>query len=415
MRPWNRRLNDLNHLLNSCQKSYFDPELFRRNINQFLQTARTVTFLIQSNKTDIPDFEDWYIKNVQNPWKDDLLMVWAKDSRNTIEKQGDLELYSTMRASLIYSYLEENDVSLECGREELVSANLKRLVRMAQKKLPSAISDSALVKVERRWVTRTLPDMELLNAIKYVYAQHYAVCVDLELHMGDQELASARAIADAAPPDQIIGQITYVKLRGLGEYRLNSELLKIDRKWQPPSEVAEALDKVGDGLGKPNSLSTALDVYSSIAKATFEHYGNHVPMLFLFDNNWNLVFQCSTLPEDQADKFIFWRSTAIRAIETNAFGAVWIGESWKRRTYAKDERPVRSFPVVGESLHVTAFDHTGVVKQRSWEIRRDSKGTGTLHADPVGDSLLAEAEVFYLIPLRRAFGVLDASAHVLHS
>lgn len=42
-KPWERRLKDLSHLLKCCIDTYFDPELFRLNLNQFLQTARTVT------------------------------------------------------------------------------------------------------------------------------------------------------------------------------------------------------------------------------------------------------------------------------------------------------------------------------------------------------------------------------------
>jgi len=53
-KPWERRLKDLSHLLKCCIDTYFDPELFRLNLNQFLQTARTVTFIIQKNKK--PDY-----------------------------------------------------------------------------------------------------------------------------------------------------------------------------------------------------------------------------------------------------------------------------------------------------------------------------------------------------------------------
>ena len=52
-KPWERRLKDLSHLLKCCIDTYFDPELFRLNLNQFLQTARTVTFIIQKNKNQI--------------------------------------------------------------------------------------------------------------------------------------------------------------------------------------------------------------------------------------------------------------------------------------------------------------------------------------------------------------------------
>jgi len=41
MKAWERRLKDLSHILVNCEKTYFEPELFRMNLNQFLQTART--------------------------------------------------------------------------------------------------------------------------------------------------------------------------------------------------------------------------------------------------------------------------------------------------------------------------------------------------------------------------------------
>jgi len=56
--PWERRLGDLAHILESCGSSYFDPDRFRRNTNQFLQTSRTITFIIQKNKSEIPDLDN---------------------------------------------------------------------------------------------------------------------------------------------------------------------------------------------------------------------------------------------------------------------------------------------------------------------------------------------------------------------
>ena len=87
MRPWERRLRDLAQLLRNCGETYFSPDLFRQNTNQFLQTSRTVTFIIQKNKADTPGFEAWYKTNVLQPWSNDPVMSWAKDARNVIEKR----------------------------------------------------------------------------------------------------------------------------------------------------------------------------------------------------------------------------------------------------------------------------------------------------------------------------------------
>ena len=182
-KPWERRLKDLAHLLNSCASTYFEPELFRLNLNQFLQTARTVTFIIQKNKRDITEYDTWYPLNVIDKWKNDPLMTWAKNSRNTIEKQGDLEMYSDAKATLLFSYIEEQDIEV-ITKEQLLGINIKRLVRLAQKKLPSGTLDAAVIKSERRWVANTLKDFELLSALTIIYSRMYDCCKSLGLHLG---------------------------------------------------------------------------------------------------------------------------------------------------------------------------------------------------------------------------------------
>ena len=38
-KPWERRLADLAQALANCAASYFDPDMFRRNLNHFLTTG----------------------------------------------------------------------------------------------------------------------------------------------------------------------------------------------------------------------------------------------------------------------------------------------------------------------------------------------------------------------------------------
>jgi hypothetical protein len=62
------------------------------NVNNAIQTARTITFLIQKNKATINDFDRWYAKNVLDRFGGDSIMNWLKESRNYIEKEGDLDV-----------------------------------------------------------------------------------------------------------------------------------------------------------------------------------------------------------------------------------------------------------------------------------------------------------------------------------
>lgn len=186
MLPWERRLKDLAQTLTNCERTYFDPELFRMNTNQFLQTSRTVTFLIQKHKVSIPSFDHWYTAHVLTPWLTDKVMIWAKDSRNQVEKEGDLEINSSLTVTLIFSYFDDQDFVVPCGREELVQANVKRLLRFAQRNLPTGVSDAAVVKIDRCWSANSLTDWELLHAFTYVYARIRGVCVALAHHLGSQ-------------------------------------------------------------------------------------------------------------------------------------------------------------------------------------------------------------------------------------
>ncbi len=44
---WAKRLLDLRTIILNADRNYFDPELFRLNINNAILTSRTVTFLMQ--------------------------------------------------------------------------------------------------------------------------------------------------------------------------------------------------------------------------------------------------------------------------------------------------------------------------------------------------------------------------------
>jgi hypothetical protein len=74
--------------------AYMEPETFRLNLNSLIQGLRNVTFLLQSQKRDLPSFEDWY-GAWQRAVKDDPVMRWAVSARNRIVKQSDLEMHST--------------------------------------------------------------------------------------------------------------------------------------------------------------------------------------------------------------------------------------------------------------------------------------------------------------------------------
>ena len=408
MKPWDKRLSDLSHLLQSCHATYLDPDLFRMNTNQFLQTARTVTFIIQKNKDTIPGYDQWYSAAVLKPWGQDKVMQWAKEARNSIEKEGDLELNSFLKLTLIFSYLVEEDFEIQCGKTELLNAGVKKLVRLAQKQLPSGVSDATSVKIERRWVTALLPEWELLQALAYVYARIFECCKSLATQFNsqlDDSIADANFFSSLQDETR---QVSYIKLNGLSRHSFEIKVISVDRNFKLPPAIQEEFSSIHSNRKWEHSRDGILEYYAKMAELTFSHYGYHNPMLFLFNESWEPVEMISTRFEDQADKFIFWRNVADRIVTLHAVGLVWISESWLRSADRSGNTAIRNMPITGEQLHVTAVDKFGERRQVSWKILRATEtAKPTLQRVPPADKIEDEMTPYYLVPALRAMGIKD--------
>lgn len=343
--------------------------MFRQNTNQFLQTSRTVTFIIQKNKHDIPDYDNWYRSNVLAPWGTDSIMTWAKDARNTIEKEGDLDMHSTLRSSVLFSHISEQDVVLSTTRTELLAGNLDKLVRFATTKLPPGVADAAVLKIQRRWVANSLPEHELGYALTYAYARVFKVCTELATHLGTKLDASVPHPTSLDPSTNDIAKTRIIKLSKAGVGKLRTVRIKADRNYQPP----ESISSLANGLRsepKPRTLREIVTMLAKMAKVTFEHYENHVPMLFLFDDNWKQIDFLGAHFADQAEKFLFWRNAAERAAYQRAYALVWISESWIRDMSQRHELPIHEMPIIGEQLHVIGFDISDSHEIIAWNIKR---------------------------------------------
>lgn len=403
MQPWERRLNDLWLLLERCHATYMEPDLFRLNTNQFLQTSRTVTFIVQKHKDAIPSFNDWY-QAIIEAWASDGVMNWAKDSRNKIEKEGDLDLHSTLELRLLFSYLAEQDAILATGRNEFLQAGTKRLVRLARRQLPSHVIDAAAIKIERRWVANTLPDWELLHAFSYVYSTLYRMCQQLAERLG--------AKIDSAIPDPIILypvreaalQVRYLKLSDLKFHYQHTQRVAADPGFEPPAPIASA--GLRDRFTKAASAAEILNVLGDMAEIVFKHDGFHMPMIYMFDANMKAVDFMSGAWADQVEKFIFWRNIADRFVAAKAKYVASIGESWIRdlRQYQFNPKPVHKLPIIGERLFVNVFDSTGAFRSKNWEIVRPGENAKpTLKHLP--DDEFNDKMPFCYAPILRAIGL----------
>ncbi len=404
IRPWERRLRDLWLLLERCHGTYMEPELFRLSTNQFLQTSRTVTFIVQKHKDAIPDFDSWY-RPLVAAWGSDPVMEWAKNSRNTIEKEGDLDLHSSLELTLFASYFVENDLKLVTGRNELLKAGTKRLIRFAQKNVPSNSIDSTAIKIERSWVANTLPSWELLHAFSYIYSMLYQMCQKLADHLGGTIHSSISCPTTLLCERETARRVRYLKLSDMRTHYQHVVRMTHDPEFKLPSEI----EPEGDGLREDFSLAKSPDqmlgVLSRMAVLTFECYGNHVPMFFLYDQNMRCVDALSAAFADQVDKYIFWRDLADRVVLSKATIVASIGEMWVRDLNGYYAMPMRKLPIIGERLFVNILDSAGTFRSANWEIRRSSEDAKPT-LEKIGDIDARQERIpFVYAPIFHAFGL----------
>lgn len=404
MQPWEKRLSDLWLLLERCHATYMEPELFRLNTNQFLQTSRTVTFIIQKNKGTIPAFDAWYQPLVAD-WSSDAVMKWAKDSRNRIEKEGDLELHSTLELTLLFSYLTEQDLKLATSRLDLCQAGTKRLVRVAQKNLPSHVINSAAIKIERVWIVNTLPTLELLQALSYVYTTLYRTCQGLAAHLGTPLDGSIPDPTSLYATRELARRVCYVKLSDLKTHYQKTERIYADSDFRPPPAMGDAVYALRDKMSQADSIDKLHAALAEMTERTFEHDGFHVPMLFLYDKDFKCIDAMSMHWNDHVEKYIFWRNVADRVIACRAATIATISESWIRDLRGYRSQELKDLPIMDEHLYVTMLDSSGSYRCAGWRIVRPDEESKPSLTRLTGDEEIASKIPFYYAPTLRALGI----------
>lgn len=153
-------------LWKEAQKNYFEPDAFCVNMQTCITQIRTISFIVQSNKDKIDSFDKWYI-----PWQDkmknDPIMTWLKDSRNQIEKQGDLEKHSNIQLEIIASYFDDGP-KVTVPSKELLFVSIKSIVTAIKKtNIYKHFEENGILEVKRQWVANSFEDAELLSLLSY--------------------------------------------------------------------------------------------------------------------------------------------------------------------------------------------------------------------------------------------------------
>jgi hypothetical protein len=188
-----RRFIEAHLLWHQTLDQYQQPELFQANLNATIQALRNITFILQSEKHSFNQFEDWY-----GPWQErmraDPVLMWLKDARNSVVKQGDLETTSTAIVRLV---TWRDDVLIEFSippgaPSSLIFRNLPLLELVNNTHLPPSDLKSAVIVIERRWSAPGLNGREILEALAQAYGLLSDVVLDAHITLGKTDCVLPR-------------------------------------------------------------------------------------------------------------------------------------------------------------------------------------------------------------------------------
>lgn len=393
---------------------YMEPDGFRLALNGLIQDLRNVTWLLQKQKADLPDFDTWY-PQWQASVKPDPVMGWVVKARNRIVKEADLELLSTARLTVTFDWLNGDERVFRVPPRERPVDIAAMLLR---KGVPPYTDGESTITIERRWVDRLLPDWELLDAADHAYGELVKVIGVAHAATGVSECDLAvrkRECVDAELGYPLDCTWTGVDTRSadfdlgsLSPYTREFRRIKFD---QEKAEMAakgygvELKDHPqGDAIARVPGLFR-------LASRMLVKDGYAAQVAWLLRGEEAVDLQ-ATAYEDQAGKMLSMRELASRVQMLNADGFIYVSELWTGKVPTKDQflsgkyLAARNQPDRGEALQVTGLTRDGRTLVAIAPFTRDAEGSIT-----IGELELESRDQATLMsyrPIFQAWGIAEA-------
>ena len=402
LQPVHRRLEDLHRQWHIAQDAYFDPEAFRMAIQTAIQTSRTVSFILQRNKHAIPDFNNWYEK-WQNEFRTIPLMKWMVDARNKIEKQGDLEAHSFIRAEIVASHLNEGPIMQVPA--ELFDAPIKLVRSIPDNQLGKHIKKDGVLRIQRRWIENTLPDFELLDAVAMAYGNLSRLLDDAHRQIGlpvpesrsieTGELYDSEAMQGRMPCMIGHGDLRSLDIRLADGRRLEFEKIKKaishDKLLAKGKRIKRryGLDPK-DIFGRNDTVEGILEGLFETAQVMLKRDGHHITIIFYLKGE-QMLHMTELRPDEHGEKYLMMRSEAHDLVRKGADTVIMIGEVWSAPYVPSDPyRRAADAPEREEMLMASLVRKIGEpIQLLAPMVRKDGKITlGSTHVERGGAQFL---------------------------
>ncbi len=398
-----RRLIDCHEIWHATEQGYMEPEAFRLNLNNLIQNLRNVTWLLQKQKANLPNFAQWY-----GAWREsvaqDSIMTWIVRSRNRIVKESDLELLSS--ASIWVSLDWANEFSIQWTMPPRYTTREILIRLMSTQDIPPI----GILTIERRWIDRLLPKFELLEACAYAYENtaHIVATAHAETRTPRCDLPS-RSIRCVS--SRLASRLPC--MHGWDENR------RLHINLETRGEIAERLETIPrdtrarERYGETKLTGDAIELVPQIVevnKRMLTLDGRLLAVAILMRGD-RLIHSLGLEFSDQGSKRVAMHKVADWVERYNADGVVLVSEAWlapmtpeenpaDRRTPPASARPNRM-----EAISVAAITRDGRTADSICIFARLADGTFRFE-DTIHNT---DAQINSLEPVRRRWQAKSAT------
>ncbi|NEB81194.1 hypothetical protein G3I40_39205 [Streptomyces sp. SID14478] len=356
-----KRLMDCHAMWHAMSATYMEPDDFRMHLNSLVQGLRNVTFMIQKQKAELPDYEEWYTNFVRDVTPKPL-MRWAVKSRNRIVKESDLELLSEAKIRWVANWIT---------KEERKFTFPPRM--SSQQMLAAIFSDPGnprvgVVTVSRRWVDKALPDYELLHATREIFIE-----LSRLLYAGHAAAGVESCAMDSRDPACVTSNISVHPLLCMD---INSALRQEHVDLEDGFGISEVVHSITRDERQVEKANKRYGTFSVTATGPIEAAPqlmksaqmvmlkdkNHMPMVWSYRDG-KIVDMISPNFFDQNGKYLMFHRLADRVETLRADGVVLVIEAWWA---PDDKRDAQGLPIPPrdredrqEVLHVAAATRAG--------------------------------------------------------
>jgi hypothetical protein len=163
------RLDEAHRAWHNALNGYHAVEDFRAAVNSAIQSYRNLTFVLQSQKSNLPGFESWYSK-WQELMKNDEVLRALHTARTTVVHVEDLKFRSKAVAT-IKDWVDREQLSFAFNPLADTEQIAKGLYEVYAKGIPATpVARARMVfQFERTWIYEKLPNQELLEALAHTH------------------------------------------------------------------------------------------------------------------------------------------------------------------------------------------------------------------------------------------------------